>query len=140
MNSDKQFTVAADWAPDFVPNPNHTRTALAAKLHRRLHRASKDKSVSLAILVVFAKLLNGLENYQVSLIPLATKKEIGCSGQYCAEVLTVASPDDEYTEIALEVPTSKGRYIEREYKCKAMGHVTKVYWYHKTHSLRFTVT
>jgi hypothetical protein len=74
-----------------------------------------------------AKLLNQLENYQVALIPLATKKEIGCSGQYCTEILKVASPDDEHTEIALEKP--KEPSIEREYKC-SKGHITKVYWYH----------
>lgn len=60
---------------------------------------------------------------------LATKKEIGCSGQYCTEILKVASPDDRNTEIALQKP-SEGDYIEREYKCST-GHITKVYWYHE---------
>jgi hypothetical protein len=59
--------------------------------------------------------------------PLATKKEIGCSGQYCTEILKLASPDDEHTEISLEKP--KEPSIEREYKCPS-GHITKVYWYH----------
>jgi len=81
----------------------------------------------LAPFALFAKLLNGLENYRVMLIPLATKKEIGCSGQYCTNILKVASPDDEHTEIALEKP--KEPSIEREYKCPE-GHITKVYWYH----------
>lgn len=58
---------------------------------------------------------------------LATKKEIGCSGQYCTEILKVASPDDEHTEISLEKP--KDPSIEREYKCSS-EHITKVYWYH----------
>lgn len=79
--------------------------------------------------VVLAKLLNGLENYQVVLIPLATKKEIGCSAKGCVEILQVASPDDTYTEIALEKPD--GKSMEREYTCP-QGHTTKVYWYYRT--------
>jgi len=78
---------------------------------------------------ILAKLLNGLENYQVVLIPLATKKEIGCSAKGCVEILQVASPDDTYTEIALEKPD--GKSIEREYTCP-QGHTTKVYWYYRT--------
>ena len=67
-------------------------------------------------------------NYRLYLIveSLATKKEIGCSGQYCTEILKIASPDDEHTEISLEKP--KEPSIEREYKC-SQGHITKVYWY-----------
>lgn len=60
---------------------------------------------------------------------LATKKEIGCSGQYCTEILVVASPDDRHTEIALE-KSGEGDCIEREYKC-SKDHVTKVYWYYR---------
>jgi hypothetical protein len=59
---------------------------------------------------------------------LATKKEIGCSGQYCTEILKVASPDDKHTDLALEKPEESS--IEREYKC-SKGHITKVYWYHR---------
>jgi hypothetical protein len=76
--------------------------------------------------VVLAKLLNRLENYRVVLIPLAIKKEIGCSGKGCTEVLKVASPDDEYIEVALEKP--EGKSIEREYECPKK-HITKVYWH-----------
>lgn len=81
----------------------------------------------LAKLAVVAKLLNGLESYRVVLIPLPTKRQIGCNGQYCTEILTLMSPDDEHTEIAREKP--KEPSIEREYKC-SKGHITKVYWYH----------
>lgn len=76
--------------------------------------------------VVLTKLLNRLENYQVVMIPLAIKKEIGCSGKGCTEILKVASPDDEHIELALEKP--EGKSIEREYEC-AKKHVTKVYWH-----------
>jgi hypothetical protein len=57
---------------------------------------------------------------------MAVTKEIGCSGQYCTEILKVASPDDNYTEVALQKPAER-EFIEREYKCKE-GHITKVYW------------
>jgi hypothetical protein len=84
-------------------------------------------SGDLATLIIASKLLNGLHNYKVVLVPLATKKEIGCSAQYCTEILTVASPDDHYIYVALEKP-KEGEYMEREYKC-SKNHITKVYWY-----------
>jgi hypothetical protein len=84
-------------------------------------------SGELGKLAVAAKLLGGLENYRVVLIPLPTKKEVGCTGQYCTEILTLMSPDDEHTEISLTKP--KEPSIEREYKCNR-GHLVKVYWYH----------
>jgi hypothetical protein len=67
-------------------------------------------------------------NYRLYLIVerLAEKKEIGCSGQYCTEILTVAPPDDRYVNVALDKP--EGDCKEREYKC-GQGHITKVYWY-----------
>jgi hypothetical protein len=76
-------------------------------------------------------MLNRHENYKVLLIPLASEKKIGCSGQYCTEILKVASPDDEHTEVSLEKPKEEnciGSVIEREYKC-SRKHITKVYWY-----------
>lgn len=84
-------------------------------------------SGDLAALLIASKLLNGVDNYEVLLVPLATKKEIGCSAQYCTEILTIASPDDTYINIALDKP-KEGDFKEREYKCKS-EHVTKVYWY-----------
>jgi len=71
------------------------------------------------------------EDYRLYLIVerLVAKKEIGCSGQYCTEILTVASPDDRHTEVALE-KSGEGDCIEREYKCYK-GHITKVYWYYR---------
>jgi len=80
-------------------------------------------------LVLVAKLLNRMENYRVVLIPLASKKEIGCGGQYCTEILKIASPDDQHTEISLTKVNEKA--IEREYKC-SKGHITKLYWYYET--------
>jgi hypothetical protein len=77
--------------------------------------------------VLLAKLLNRLENYQVVLVPLATKKEIGCSGEHCTEILKIASPDDIYVNVALERP-KEGECIEREYEC-SKKHITKIYWY-----------
>jgi hypothetical protein len=53
-------------------------------------------------------------------------KDIGCSGKGCTEILKVASPDDEYIDIALEKP--EGKSIEHEYQC-AKQHTTKVYWH-----------
>jgi hypothetical protein len=88
----------------------------------------EDLPQQLARLAILTKMLNRVENYKVMLIPLASKKEIGCSGQYCTEILKVASPDDEHTDIALEKP--KYPSIEREYKC-SKNHITKVYWYHE---------
>jgi hypothetical protein len=72
-------------------------------------------------------------NYRLYLIVegLPEKKEIGCSGQYCTEILTVAPPDDTYINISLDKP-KEGDFKEREYKC-SKGHVTKVYWYPTRH-------
>jgi hypothetical protein len=87
----------------------------------------KHLTQELLQLLVAAKDLNRLENYRVVLIPLATQKEIGCSGKGCTEILKVASPDDEYIEIALEQP--EGKSIEHEYQC-VKQHTTKIYWFH----------
>jgi hypothetical protein len=65
----------------------------------------------------------------VVLIPLVAK-EIGCSGEYCTEILRVASPDDEHTSVVVERRPNED-VIEREYKCPK-GHVTKVYWHQST--------
>lgn len=59
------------------------------------------------------------------LIPLPAQKEIGCSGQGCTEILTIAPPDDEHTVFTLKKPADES--IEREYEC-AKGHKTKGYW------------
>jgi len=60
---------------------------------------------------------------------IMTVKEIGCSGQYCTEILKVAPPDSNHAEVTLQKPT-EGDFIEREYKCKH-DHITKVYWYRR---------
>jgi len=54
------------------------------------------------------------------------KKEIGCGGKSCTEILKVASPDTKHTSVTLEKP--EGISIEREYEC-TRGHITKVFWY-----------
>jgi hypothetical protein len=79
----------------------------------------------IGVLAYVAKLLSRLDEYEVVLIPLAVEKKIGCSGQNCTEVLTIASPDDKYTFFTLEKPA--GESIPREYKC-GNEHITKGYW------------
>ncbi len=86
-----------------------------------------EVSGDLAAVLVTSKLLNGLHNYKVVLVPLAVTKQIGCSGSRCTEILKVASPNDTYINVALEKP-KEGEYKEREYEC-GKKHITKVYWY-----------
>jgi len=56
---------------------------------------------------------------------LGTIKEIGCSEQYCTEILKIAPPDDKHVEISLQ--PIDDRTIKRDYMCPKK-HVTTIYW------------
>jgi hypothetical protein len=86
---------------------------------------AKNWNVVSRFLRIFTQMLNQLETYGAQLVPLVTRKEIGCSTTRCNESIIITSPDDENTYFTLAKP--EGDSIEKEYECK-QKHVTKGYW------------